>query len=1613
MSDENRDFERIDAVLSAALDRPVEEREAFLDRECAGDAGLRRRVESLLHAVDDPHHPLVPGGALEGPLWESVVDDLRESPALPAGSRLGPYEIVALIGEGGAGQVYRATDVRLRRAVAVKVLARDRWGPDQEKRFGREARAASALNHPGIVTIYDVGQADGASYIAMELVDGESLRERMDRTPLDLGEALSVACRVAEALSIAHAKGIAHRDLKPGNIMLTSQGEAKIVDFGLAKVGVDAGADATFTENEPHTAEGTVFGTVGYMAPEQARGAATDHRADMFSFGAILYEMLTGRRAFGRASHAETIAAILKEEPAPIAPQNTEVPVPLHWAVERCLRKDPAERYDSTRDLARDLEAVRRYVAQSSVSRVQCEKCHSENPHGHRFCSQCGADLRRACATCGEILSLDAGFCGACGKPLPSASFEAEVTSRPALESERRKATILIVRLIGFESAIEELPSEALEEHHAFFEQLARETVERFGGTIDRSDPEQVVALFGVPTAHEDDPARAARAALEIHAGLDTRGGPTAEIRPCSAVHTGMIVVRTASEPGRRRRIVGEAAEVAMSLAHAGAPGQVLLTPESRRLAGSSIRTEPLEKTRIRGGSEPIVPHRAMGTDDGSIPPLQASGAPLTAFAGRQSELGTLLGCVEAAVGGEGQFVAVLGEAGAGKSRLFFEMRRQVDRERVVLLEGRCQSHGERVPYLPLIQVCRAALGVKDEQGEDAQLESMARRVHEIDPELEAFLPLYVKLLSLPNDRHPLPEHLEGKLFRHAMQEAIAALLTLASREKPLLLLLEDWHWVDEASHDAVRQLIEMCPGYPVMLAVSHRPEASPDWGSFPPRTVQLAALGPVSAGAIIRSVLGAQSLPDDLTKLIHHRTAGNPFFLEETCRALIEDGTLELVDGTANVNGPLERLQLPDSVQAVIRTRLDRIDDVARDLLRHASVIGREFSLDVLQSSMEVSGELDAMLERLKERGLVRRVRVVPETVYAFQHVLTQEVAYDSLLQIQRQELHGRVGRALETLHGQRLEEHYDELSRHFAEAMDWPRAVEYGHCSAQRARSLSQFTEALDTLERTRRWVERLEDGAAQNEEWIKLLQEESRVSEIVGDRRRHQRAVDDLLQRLEPLGDRPELVQAYTGRAELLALAKRFDAGEQALEQALSCSRRLEDPELERHALRSLAFLYWQRGRNEDALASLDSALAIDRASGDKQRLAGTLTNRASALRGLGRHEEALQCLHEALELAEGPGSNPHRLTEANYVVYTIYRDLGQTEKGESFLRRAIEIQSADRFTIHQPFHAGALATVLLGRGEVEEGLKLLRTQVEKCRRSQYAFGLSRCQQSLAETLLGLGRDDEALPHLLEAARVFRRLREHDVELDMLCKAGPILEREGAETRGAWERALEVARAERDDEATIVALKGLARAAESVGMNVQALGYLQDARTRCPHRDHALRGELLNSIGILEWKDGEFDRALAAFEAALECFETEEDRVHAGLALNSIGACLKSLGRRREAFDILERAVRVHVSSGQTLLRGHALALLGDIAFEQGDLERASARYQESMKIREEIGDRRGEGWMRHHLARTFATAGERDRARESAMLARAAAESVDDEELQRACDELGLD
>lgn len=427
-------YKRIKDLFHRALERPPAERPAFLNEACGDDAALLAKVEALLAADEQA------GNFMNAPAYEAVAEILSEnSTGLSEGESVGHYQIIALLGSGGMGDVYLARDTRLGRKVALKFLPEYLTNDDSRvRRFKQEARAASALNHPNLLTIYEIEQASGRYFIATEFVDGETLRERMKSGRLKPGEALEIAAQIARALSKAHEIGIVHRDIKPENVMLDGEGRVKVLDFGLAKYVLPSNERdslSSSTENA-YTVPGVLMGTIRYMSPEQARGLAVDARTDIWSLGIVLYEMLTGHTPFNGQTASDILAAILEREPEPLREQEYEVSHELQRIVGKALRKENDQRYQTVKEMASDMENLRRELdGAESPLRTPTSKAATDEPAVGPPLSHSKSAL--AFAMAGILLLVAAAFIGLRMWRPSSSESAVPLAASPLVETER------------------------------------------------------------------------------------------------------------------------------------------------------------------------------------------------------------------------------------------------------------------------------------------------------------------------------------------------------------------------------------------------------------------------------------------------------------------------------------------------------------------------------------------------------------------------------------------------------------------------------------------------------------------------------------------------------------------------------------------------------------------------------------------------------------------------------------------------------------------------------------------------------------------------------------------------------------------------------------------------------------------------------------------------------------------------------------------------------------------------------------------------------------------------------------------------------------------------
>jgi tetratricopeptide (TPR) repeat protein/class 3 adenylate cyclase len=1560
-------WEVLESLLHDALEREPSARGSFLSNACA-DASIRADVEALLRAHEQ-------SGALDA-LSATVMKALLVSPDGATGSATAPrssgaarpelerYRIVEMLGGGGMGIVYRARDERLDRDVALKFLAPHLSADDAaKKRFLVEARAAASLEHPNICTVHEIGEAhDGQLYIVMACYDGETLDRRIASGPLAVDEAIRIALEVARGLAKAHERRIVHRDVKPSNIMITSDGLVKILDFGIAKL------------TDPSVAQpGGVIGTLAYMSPEQAFGEAVDARADLWALGVVFHEMLAGHRPFGGPDKQALLYSILTAELHPIHSIGGALAPVIDRFLRRALARKLADRFSSVQELLCELSELGAMALAGAAS-----------PTTQAVPAAIGAERASAAARTESLLTL---------------------------AGERRHAAVVVTRVADGAAMAECLGSDELDRVLGAVREIATDVATRHGGIVNHFTKEETVLLFGVTAAHEDDSLRAVRAALELHARVRALAPAKASdtgIRMRSGMHTGALVAQRLRTGDRRFSLMGAPLDVATQLAARASSDEVLLSPEAHRLVAPFVESEPAPALALHPDEPLPAPLRITGTSPIHSRLEIAERSGLTPFAGRSRELKMLEELLAAAVLGDGGFAVVVGDPGAGKSRLLFELRRCVEETGAQFVTGRCDAYGGTTPYSPFVQALRELLGFGGLAGAITAA-GVAQSVRAVDASLEDSLPLYCAMLSVESAAHPLPRHLQGEHLQAAMLEALAALLTLQSRHRPLVLVLEDWHWSDEASRRALEQLADVAPAHPLLLVVSCRTESGVQWSSTERGTfVHLRPLSLQGSTDIISGVLGADCVATELAQQLHERTGGNPFFLEESCHALVEQQLVVVRGGEAIAGEAMALMQLPETVQAVIRTRLDHLTPETRDTLRVASVIGREFTRAVLDELTDAAMEDGELLNELRRTGLVQQTSIAPEPAYRFRHVLMQEVAYDTLLDHQRVTLHGKAAAAIERRYAERLDEHRERLAHHYSRAGQWLDAALHGIHSADRSAGLSQFADALAILDRTRAWVERVEDETRRRELLADVFFRQERLCETLGLRARQLTIVEELIALLAPHGGSGQLAEAYLRQGDVFTLLGRFDAADRSLATALRLSRERGDRAGERNAARSFGLLRSHEGRYGEAVEAIEHALALDTELGEAGGAAGDVASLGNVLRRMGRPRDAIEALELARQRLTREG-DPTKWCAVLTVMACAHRDLGDDAIALRYLKEVRDTTIERRLPIMASFSLPAIGHMQLQQGDVEEGLATYRQAAELSRRARHAIGLAQALRALGEVLLGLSRFEEAVPHLQEAADIFAQLEDRDTETHLWQRLATAYEecRRPAEANEFWERVHERCEGSGDSGGEAIALEGIARCARLRGVREAAITLYERALRRAVTAgDRKREGALRNTLGLLRWEDGSYGEALRQYEAALRLCRERKDRVHEGLILNSLGATLLKLQRYDEARTALEEAASLNASTGERRLEAHSWAVLGDSLLETGRIGEARIAFERSLSLRPSIGDLRGEGWMLERIGRTLSAEGRVEEALVAFEGARTVAGQIDDAGLTEA-------
>jgi len=981
---------------------------------------------------------------------------------------------------------------------------------------------------------------------------------------------------------------------------------------------------------------------------------------------------------------------------------------------------------------------------------MQCPRCQVENREGAQFCRDCGARFAGPCPVCGVTPETGSKFCDRCGgaltgplpaeAPQPPESYtpkhlaEKILTSRSALEGERKHVTVLFADLkSSMELLADRDPEEARQLLHPVLGRMM-EAVHQYEGTVNQVMGDGIMALFGAPLAHEDHAVRACYAALRMQETVTRYGddiqrthGIPVQIRV--GINSGEVVVRSIDSGLHMDYLaVGQTTHLAARMEQMAKPGSVLVTAATLHQAEGHVQARTLGRIPVRGLEAPVEVYELTGAQPlrSRLQALQARRG-LSPFVGRDAEVSELKHVVEQAGTGHGQLVAVVGEPGVGKTRLISEFLRAPWLKGWHLLETSAVSYQTPTPYRPIIELLRAYFALEEEEPPAAVREKVIARTVELgDPLKDAIGPLCSLLDALAAD-DPF-QTLEPRERRVRTLDALKRLLVAESRRQPVLVVMESLQWIDTETQAVIDTLVDALPIARLLLLVSYRPEYQHAWGSRTYYTqLGIDPLPPESAGALLGGLLGDDTRLAPLKRLLIERTEGNPFFLEESVRRLVET---QVLVGSAGYRlaKPLQAVDVPATVQAVLAARIDRLAAEDKRLLQAASVIGRDIPFTLLRAIADLEPEdLRRRVAHLQAGEFLYETSLFPELEYTFKHALTHEVAYGSLLRERRRGLHSRILSAIETGYAQRLAEHVERLAHHAFQGELWEKAATYFRQAGRRAAERSANQEAVACLEQALAAVKHLPRARESLEREIDLRLELRPLLLQLG---RLQEVLDlshEAEQMARELGDEPRLAGVYT-----YLINYHYLKGEpaHALEYGQRCldiGEARGDLALQALARRYMGHCYHAQGR---------------------YRLAESI---------LGQNLTALDAAPAGEPL---PPDSVAYVGSAGWLAFAL-AELGDFNQAQTYVARAQKVADAARHAYSQAIAWTLAGLVWVRRGHFEAALQPLERSLETCRDKHL-----RVWQPIPSSLLGLalvrlGRTDEGLPLLEDGVRLSEEL------------------------------------------------------------------------------------------------------------------------------------------------------------------------------------------------------------------------------------------------------------
>jgi len=953
------------------------------------------------------------------------------------------------------------------------------------------------------------------------------------------------------------------------------------------------------------------------------------------------------------------------------------------------------------------------------------------------------------------------------------------LTTRAALEGERKQVTVLFADIKDSTELIKDLDPEAAQQLLDPAIHIMMDAVHRYEGTVNQVLGDGIMALFGAPIAHEDHALRTCYTALAMQAAMQPyaeevrrKHGVTLRVRV--GLNAGEVVVRAiGNDLHMDYSAVGQTVHLAARMEQLAPPGSILLTAAALRLVEGLVRVNALGPLPVKGFPEPVEGFELLGASPLRRRLQAAALRGLTRFVGREHELVTLTQTLAWAGAGHGQVVAIVGEAGVGKSRLVYECLQSHRTQGWRVLEAASVSYGKATPYFPVLDLLKRYAQVDDHDDPRTIRAKVTGHVLTLDETLQEALPALLSLLeALPEDSPFL--RLDPLQRRQRTLAALQRLLLRESQVQPLLLVFEDLHWIDSETQALLDSLVERLPTAQLLLLVNYRPEYQHGWGSKTSYTqLRLDPLPPASAGEVLQALLGDDPSLAPLKQLLIERTEGNPFFLEESGRTLVETGTLVGEPGTYRLAQALPSIQVPATVQAVLAARIDRLPPEDKRLLQTAAVIGTEVPWPLLQAIAELPEvDLHRGLAHLQATEFLYETQLFPERAFTFKHALTHEVAYGSLLQERRRALHAHIVAALEALSAEWLTDQVERLAHHALRGEMWDRALLYCRQVGTRTAERSAYREAVASFEQALGALQHLPESRETLEQAIEIRFDLRNVLLPLGD---HGRIFDRLREAetlAQVLDDRQRLGQVSVYMTEYFRIMSDLDRAIESGQRALALATAHGDIGLQVMAHFYVGSVYHDLGdyrRAVDVLgwnvASLEGDLIRERFGMTGLPSVLSRVYLSWSLAELGVFAEGVAKGEEGVRIAEA-ADHPFSLIWAYVGIGHLSLRKGDFHRSIPVLERGCGLCQDWHIPTLFPTVASALGLAYARSGRVTEALPLLEQAASQGRRGHWFARLSeayllagRTEDALecAQRALGLSRDHKQRGYQAYALRL----------------------------------------------------------------------------------------------------------------------------------------------------------------------------------------------------------------------------------------------------------------